>query len=432
MAGSVIIDRRKNPGGKSTSNRHRFIKRAKDAIRKSIKDRLQGRKIDNTDAGENVNIPSEGIREPSFGHDSNTGKKTDIRPGNKDFNTGDRVAKPPEGGGGGPGGRGGSNGPETMEEEFEFTLSKKEFDDIFFEDLELPNLKDKEMNETKQYKNVREGHRKNGNMANLDLVRSYKNSLGRRIALDRPDEEELEDLKKQLEKAKNKSKSDRDDLIQKIEEIQQKFRAVPFFDETDLRFRNFVRQPQPNSKAVMFCVMDVSASMGEHEKDLSKRFFMLLYRFLIRKYEQTEIVFIRHHVEAKECDEEEFFHSRETGGTVVSSAIDTLLEIQKDRYPTNEWNIYVAQCSDGDNYGDDNTKLITQIQEEVMPMCQYYAYIQTEYHRSDYRGYFDASYGLWANYQVLNDEFRHFQMKQVGQVTDIWKVFVDLFKKREA
>ena len=89
-------------------------------------------------------------------------------------------------------------------------------------------------------------------------------------------------------------------------------------------------------------------------KDTAKRFFILLYLFLKRNYERIDVVFIRHHTVAKEVDEQEFFYSRETGGTVVSSALKLMHEIVQDRYSPNEWNIYGAQASDGDNWNDDS------------------------------------------------------------------------------
>ena len=109
----------------------------------------------------------------------------------------------------------------------------------------------------------------------------------------------------------------------------------------------------------MFCLMDVSGSMDEERKDIAKRFFILLYLFLTRNYERIEVVFIRHHTIAKEVDEDEFFHSRESGGTVVSSALKLMQEIIRERYPLTEWNIYAAQASDGDNWDDDSSSAIT-------------------------------------------------------------------------
>ena len=98
------------------------------------------------------------------------------------------------------------------------------------------------------------------------------------------------------------------------------------------------------AKAVMFCLMDVSGSMDQATKDIAKRFYVLLYLFLTRTYENVEVVFIRHHTQAKEVDEHEFFYSQETGGTIVSSALKLMKEIVTDRYPIGEWNIYAAQA----------------------------------------------------------------------------------------
>ena len=83
----------------------------------------------------------------------------------------------------------------------------------------------------------------------------------------------------------------------------------------------------------MFCLMDVSGSMTEHMKDLAKRFYMLLYVFLKRRYRHVEIVFIRHTDRAEEVDEETFFHGPATGGTVVSTALEEMHEIVRTRYP---------------------------------------------------------------------------------------------------
>ena len=392
--------------------------------------KIQDRKIDNTDGGENIHIPKDGITEPTFDHDWSTGKKKYVRPGNKDYQAGDTLPKP-QGGGGSQSGKGqGSDDMDPAEDEFEFAISKKEFYDIFFEDLELPNLKDKEIVEIKHYKSVREGYRREGSMSNLDMLQSYKNSLGRRLALKRPPKKTLNELEDALSNADDEK--EQEEILDKIMKIKKKYRQIPFFDDNDMRFRNYTQKPQPNTKAVMFCIMDVSYSMGEHEKDLSKRFFMLLYMFLERKYEHTDIVFLRHHNQAKEVEEDEFFKGRETGGTVVSSAIDLLVDIQKDRYPTNEWNIYVAQCSDGDNCSAaDSIDCCQTIENKILPIAQYFAYIQTEYSRNTIGGqFFNSEYSLWSHYSTLKDKHKHFEMKQVAGTEDIWKVFVELFQKK--
>ena len=165
-------------------------------------------------------------------------------------------------------------------------------------------------------------------------------------------------------------------LKDEIDRLNAKRKWVAFIDPIDVRFNSFTEQPVPTSKAVMFCLMDVSGSMGEREKDLAKRFYMLLHLFLKRRYEKVDVVFIRHTHDAQEVDEQEFFYSRQSGGTIVSTALDKMLEIQKARYATADWNIYAAQASDGYTQSGDARHCVEMLNGEVMPLCQYYAYIE--------------------------------------------------------
>ncbi len=116
----------------------------------------------------------------------------------------------------------------------------------------------------------------------------------------------------------------------------------------------------------MFCLMDVSGSMDEEKKNIAKRFFTLLYLFLTRTYEHIDVVFIRHHTVAEEVDEENFFHSRETGGTVVSSALKLMRKVIEQRYANGLWNIYGAQASDGDNWLEDSVLCYDLLSEQIL------------------------------------------------------------------
>jgi uncharacterized sporulation protein YeaH/YhbH (DUF444 family) len=171
----------------------------------------------------------------------------------------------------------------------------------------------------------------------------------------------------------------------------------------------------------MFCVMDVSGSMDEAKKEIAKRFFILLYLFLTRNYKKINLVFIRHHTVAKLVDEEEFFYSRETGGTVVSSALELAYQIIIEKYPTTDWNIYVAQASDGDNWNADSPKCQTILQEQIMPLVQYYAYVEIlpRHHQS-----------LWRAYGAVKDQYPNFAMRSINEQKDIYPVFRDLFKRK--
>lgn len=423
-----IIDRRKNQKGKSLTNRQRFIKRAKKQIKEAIKDSIQKRSLEDLKNGEKINIPRKNINEPHFRHDHKQGKKDLVNPGNKDFVEGDRIKKPESSQGGGQG-KEGSNDPAVGEDDFEFVLTKDEFYDLFFEDLELPNLIKKQLSDSETVSWQREGFRTTGNPATLDVPMSFKKSLSRRLALKRPKNKEIKELEtKILELKENGDEQQELEILEKrLLELKKAQKRIPFFDYTDMRYKNFNPKPSPNTKAVMVCIMDVSGSMGEHEKDISKRFFMLLYMFLTRKYDKVDLVFIRHHTEAKEVDEQEFFYSRETGGTIVSNALELMDQILKERYPRDEWNIYGAQCSDGENWSrDDSEHCVELLEQKLLPILQYYAYIEIK--DSDMPLWQSSDSGLWGYYKKL-EKFQNFAMKAVSERSEIWTVFRELFKK---
>ena len=196
-----------------------------------------------------------------------------------------------------------------------------------------------------------------------------RNALSRRMALHRPKPGELEALQDALaaaEGAGDEAETKRLALL--IETHGLRTRAIPYIDPIDIRYRRYEPSPRPIAQAVMFCIMDVSGSMTEHMKDMAKRFFMLLYVFLQKRYKQVEVVFIRHTDEAKEVDEKTFFESRETGGTRVSSALQEALKIIEARYPVADWNIYIAQASDGDNENGDNDRATALMRDGLLPL----------------------------------------------------------------
>jgi uncharacterized sporulation protein YeaH/YhbH (DUF444 family) len=198
-----------------------------------------------------------------------------------------------------------------------------------------------------------------------------------------------------------------------------------------VRYRRFEPQPRPVTRAVMFCLMDVSGSMTEEMKDLAKRFYTLLYLFLQRRYKHVEIVFIRHTHEASEVDEEAFFHSRETGGTLVSTALVEMQRIVADRFPPADWNIYAAQASDGDNAAGDSQRTGQLLVEHILPACQYYAYIEVGRDGDQgIPGFPRGATDLWRTYEALAAAGAPLAMKKVRHRQDIFPVFRELFAKR--
>src|SRR5579859_6987255 len=370
----IIVDRRPNPKGKSLGNRRRFIERARAEVKGAVMDALRKRKITDTESGEKVSIPTKGIDEPSFRHSSSGGKRHYVVPGNKEHVVGDEIERP-QGGQGGKGGDPADSGEGS--DGFEFTLSREEFLDLFFEDLELPDLVKKRLSETASPELSRAGFAVSGNPSNINLIRTMRNSMARRISLKRPKPEEIEALEEEIERlAHTGPEALWRDAKDRLEAVLRRTRAIPYFDPIDVRYNRFERIPKLNIQAVMFCLMDVSGSMSERMKDLAKRFFMLLHVFLGRRYRQVDVVFVRHTSVAKEVDEETFFYSTETGGTVVSTALEEMIRIVRERYPLEAWNIYAAQASDGDNIDSDSGRCIQLLKEQILPITQYFAYVE--------------------------------------------------------
>ena len=433
---NTIIDRRKNPGSKSSDNRQKFIKRTKKEIRKSIHDTLGKRSIKGSSDAQDVVITRKGIDEPQFGHNPKTGSRDIVLPGNKDFVEGDLLQKP-RSGGQGQGGPGEASNEGIGEDEFGFALSNDEFVNILFEDLELPHMISKENKAVERFELTRSGYTNDGNPSQMNLEKSMVNSIGRKIALKSPKlkkikelEEELANLDKFFYKTTKEQKEATEEWkrYQEIEEEIRKLRiranAVSFVDPVDLRYNNFTKKPAPISQAVVFFIMDVSASMTEQHKDLAKRFFMLLNLFVSRKYKRVDCVFIRHHILATECTEEDFFNNKENGGTIVSSAFKLSKEIVDDRYSPNEWNIYFAQASDGDNWDNDNEELKSIIANDILPITQYFSYIQVGTKR---HGYYNSG-NLLQEYVSLQARHKNMVTKHIEDTSDIYPVFREIFK----
>ncbi len=372
-----------------------------------------------------MHIPKRDLSEPVFGHGQG-GIREVVHPGNKDFIRGDRIERP-KGGGGQGSGKGQASDSGEGEDDFVFSLSKEEFMQVFFEDLALPNLVRTQLAETPEWKSQRAGYSSDGTPNNLHVVRSMRGAIGRRIAIGAGSRAEARELQDELDSLQAGAKTD--ERLARIKELETTIAAlrariarIPYLDPIDLRYRSRIKVPVPTSKAVMFCVMDISGSMDEARKELSKRFFILLYLFLTRHYEKIDLVFIRHHTQAQEVTEDEFFHARETGGTVVSSALVLMEEIIRERYSPSEWNIYGAQASDGDNWHHDSGRCRELLNDKLLPLCRYYAYVQVA----------EEEQNLWDEYAQLVDVQPHFAMRKATDAGMIYPVFRDLFKKEGA
>jgi uncharacterized sporulation protein YeaH/YhbH (DUF444 family) len=427
VAVTDVIDRRENPRHKSAVNAQRFLKRYRAQVREAVARAISGRKIAEADRDASVSIPARDLNEPVFQHGAG-GRREVILPGNQEYVTGDEIQRPP---GGGQGQGSGASDDGEGEDAFRFRLTREEFLDFFFEDMALPELIKTQLTAIPHHKRVRAGYRTDGTPTNLAVVRTMRESLARRIAFGGPHTARLREIEEELA-ALGYVASDGQDanpadpriaaLLAEEAELRARVAKIPFIDTFDLRFRNRVTQPMPIAQAVMFCIMDVSGSMDESRKDLAKRFFILLHLFLKRHYERIEIVFIRHHTTAKVVDEEEFFHSTETGGTVVSSALTLAIDEIKERFPLEQWNIYVAQASDGDNWEGDSPRCLDLLVNGLLPMVQYFTYVEITTGEPQ---------NLWVHYEQARAAKPNMALGRIRERTDIYPVLRELFAKKE-
>lgn len=415
-----FIDRRSQAKHTSTVNRERFLHRFKNQLKKSVEQAISKRSIIDIERGEKVTIPAKDTDEPRFRYGLG-GSWEVVNTGNKEFVSGDHI-KRMDSESKGLGSQASDKG--TGWDDFAFELSREEFLELFFDDLALPDLVKKRIAQMPTFKSVRGGFSKVGTPANLSVIRSLRQAHARRIAFGGADRRQLFEAEKKLTEIESVYSADHPEVKEKkaeIEYLKQRLSKIPFVDPVDLRYHYRIKKPLPATQAVMFCLMDVSGSMDEAKKDIAKRFFVLLYLFLTRMYERIELVFIRHHTIAKEVDEQEFFFSRETGGTVVSSALEMMNDIIQMRYSPGDWNIYAAQASDGDNWSADSPHCQELLINYLVPVSQYFAYVEImpRYHQS-----------LWEAYLPVKDQFGNFAMQTIAEVSDIYPVFRELFKRK--
>ena len=413
-----IIDRRLNPGSKSLENRQRFLRRAKALVQGAVKKSSQDRDIKEVLEGGEVSIPLDGMHEPRFRREGGT--RDMVLPGNKKFVEGDILPRSGE-----SRQKGSGAGEGDGEDAFRFVLSRDEFVDLFLDDLELPDLAKRKLAQAESEGLRRAGYTTSGSPANLSVSRTVRLALARRVALRRPRPETIAALEAELAGCDDER---RRVLAAEIEALKAKLRRIPFIDPIDIRYRRFETVPKPVAQAVMFCLMDVSGSMSEHMKDLAKRFYMLLYVFLTRRYRHVEIVFIRHTDRAEEVDEETFFHGPASGGTMVSSALEAMHEIVRSRFRPADWNIYAAQASDGDNSNADSAAVSQLLTEKILPVSQFFAYLEVGETSGSTFDMPDSS--LWTLYQRLRADGAPLSIRKVSERSEIFPVFHDLFQRR--
>ncbi len=325
---------------KGPADQARHAEKVREAIKSNLANIISQEAIITSDGEKIVKVPIKSLELPRFRYEYR--KKQQIGQGEGDSNVGDQVTPGQQGQG-----KGKQAGDQPGLDYFEAEITVEELADMLFEDLSLPNLLQKDSAEIEG-----EGIRFNdihkmGIMSNLDKKRTIMENIRRNALVGH--------------------------------------HAV--FDHVtrdDLRFRTWNPDIRRESNAVIIAMRDVSASMGEFEKYITRSFYFWMVRFLRTKYNNVRIVFITHHTEAKEVDEDTFFKLGESGGTKVSSAYKLALEIIRTRYNPQNWNIYPFHFSDGDNWGDGDNRLCVELVNKLIETCNIFGYgeIQESRHSS--------------------------------------------------
>jgi len=244
------------------------------------------------------------------------------------------VLRRPEKGQGDGGSEGGSDGGDLQ---FVFEFNMDDIVDWIWEELKLPDLEPRSAGRILDEEVTREGWDRRGPRARLDRRRTLKEAIKRRAAQDGD--------------------------------------SAAFTDE-DLRYRQLSRRMRPATQAVVFFILDVSASMDQGRRLLAKNFFFWAVNGLRRQYGEVDLVFIAHTNQAWEFTEEEFFSATATGGTVASTAFKLAHEILTNRFSPERYNSYIFYASDGDNFGDDRQQAHDCV-AELAGMVNFMGFLET-------------------------------------------------------
>lgn len=434
----IFVDRRKTGRGKSLPNRQKLLKRIKDSIRAAKPEDIDSGGVQGTvsPSKQNANpvkVARAALSEPTFHYARGTGEIEIVLPGNDRWLKGDEfpVAGDDDSSGGGSGGGG--------EDDFVINISRSEFLDVFFEECVLPDLEQSSDREIPEAVMKPAGFQKEGTPGQLSVIRSYRNSLGRRRALTFDNREELATLQARLDDLMTSDllrdsmphdewSKEVSEITEKIVAIKTKIAAVPLFEKVDHRYRKTERVMVKSAEATLIMIMDISGSMDENKKRCARKFFSLQYAFIKRKYPNTDLVFIYHTDEAEEVSEEEFFTTRKNGGTTISPAIALAHRIIKERYDPAQTNIYLTYAGDGDNWGDDNRDVLTEFEDRgLLSKLRHAVYVQVGEEIDGWGGVPSGQSKFWTLMQSISNTSRKMHQVKIEDESEVFTAFKKVY-----
>lgn len=446
----IFVDRRKTGRGKSLGNRQRLLDRIKDSIRNAKPDDIDAGGVKRANGGaaksftNPVAIARSALHEPTFHYAPNTGTREVVLVGNDEWERGDEFpvsSSKSKGPGKGEAGHG-----EDGEDDFVVNISRSEFYDVYFEDCEFPDLQETSQKVLPEAIWKPAGFQKEGNASQLSVIRSYRNSIGRRRALTVDSRTELEKLEEELVWLESElGVGDMNPgpeaacrariavVLARIEEIRSKMAVVPLFEKVDLRFRKAEKVQVKMADAVLCMVMDISGSMDEEKKRVARKFFTLQYAFIERKYPNTDLVFIIHTDNPLEVNEEEFFTTRKSGGTTVSPALALANKILSERYDADTTNIYLSYAGDGDNWEDDNKNVLTELEDKgLLARLRHMVYLQVqESFASGFGGYGMGSSNLWNTMSSAATTNPKLHALKIADESEVFTAFKKVYGKKK-
>lgn len=385
---------------RSAKDRARHRQLVRENIKNNLPDILADESLIGRDKNTIVKIPLKSIREFRFVYGDN---QPNVGTGDGNSQEGQVVGKTgKEGQGKGDGQAGDKAGQDIIETE----ITLAELIDLMFQDCKLPNLRKTSLRQIIENRNSRKlGYRKVGIPVRLSKVKSAIERVKRKKATQR-----FSDLTEECKECEGVG-------CETCEQTGVVDRRFPFRKQ-DLRYVHHEDNPKPQSNAAIIFVMDCSGSMDNTKKYLARSFMYYFYEFIRANYDKSAVVFVSFHTEAKEVDENTFFHKGESGGTFISSGLDKAIEIIKDRLSPELWNNYVLFTSDGDNFDSDNPKAIKAVQE-LKELCSLVGYAEIKPTGSNY---YESS--MLGTFKPFTD--KDFKCVAITSKEDVWAALKDI------
>lgn len=315
---------------KGLKDAYRHKQKVLEAIRGNLQHILAEEAIITSEGDRIVKVPVRSIKEYHF----RFGDFRAVGSGTGETKAGDVLGRHPKfraaQAGGGPGA-----GDLPGEDYYEAEITVDELADLLFEELGLPKLRPKGHDEVNTDRLKYEEVRRQGPLQNINRRRTILENVRRRARLGEP--------------------------------------RVGRITRDDLRFHSWEQEVRLDSSAVILAMRDISASMGEFEKYISRSFYFWMLRFLHSRYTNVRVVFIVHHTQAREVTEEAFFELGESGGTRASSAYNLALQVIAERFPPERFNIYPFHFSDGDNWPEDREEAVRSV-EKLLAVSNVFGY----------------------------------------------------------